>query len=268
MEPYKFTKIIFNDGLLNASIDATYIIHLENNGRYKHIIEQLSEYHPSNTVYILFNKGYKNSIKKSFINSTSLDLIDAFLEIFKHANEQNYNNILILEDDFIFSKKIKHINHINNINNTIKKLGNTDFIYILGCIPFLIIPYDYNNYNALFCGTHSIIYSKQHRINILNINQKDIADWDVLHNNIINFKQIMYYTPLCYQLFPETENSKSWFLKSPTFKKLVMFSIKLFGLDKNVEPGYSNIYNINKIISIVLIIVLIIFIIIIIKKLI
>ena len=254
MEPYKFTKIIFNDGLLNKSIDATYIIHLENNGRYEHIMEQLSEYHPSNIVYILFNKGYKKSKKKSFINKSPLDLVDAFLEIFKHANEQNYNNILILEDDFIFSKKIKQINHINNINMTIKKLGNDDFIYILGCIPIIKIPYDCNNYNALtFGGTHSIIYSKQHRINILNINQADIHDWDMIHairfGNMINFKQIMYYKPLCYQLFTDTENSKNWNLY---IKDICMFYAKLLNVHKQVEPGFSNSYLISKILSIVL----------------
>ena len=37
MEPYKFQKIKFNYGILNNSVDATYIIHLEGNGRYDHI---------------------------------------------------------------------------------------------------------------------------------------------------------------------------------------------------------------------------------------
>lgn len=54
-KPYKFTKIIFHDGLLNKIIDATYIIHLENNAIYEHIMEQFSEYHPSNIVYLIKN---------------------------------------------------------------------------------------------------------------------------------------------------------------------------------------------------------------------
>ena len=88
MEPYKFKKILFNDGILNKSIDATYIIHLEGNGRYEHIQKQLLEYHPTNIVYILFNKGYKKSIKKPFIDKPPLDLVDAFLEVFKHAKKK------------------------------------------------------------------------------------------------------------------------------------------------------------------------------------
>ena len=88
MEPYKFKKYIFNDGILNNSIDATYILHLEGNGRYKDIQEQLSIYHPTNIIYILFNKGYKKSVKKSFINVAYMDCVDAFLEIFKHADNK------------------------------------------------------------------------------------------------------------------------------------------------------------------------------------
>ena len=55
---YRLEHYIFNDDLLNNSIDATYIIHLENNGRLDHIMNQLTEYHPTNNVYILFNRLY------------------------------------------------------------------------------------------------------------------------------------------------------------------------------------------------------------------
>jgi len=237
MKPYTIKKILFNDGILNNSIDATYIIHLENNGRYNHIQEQLNEYHPSNIVYILFNKGYKKSKKKDFITNPSLDLIDAFFEIFKHAEKQNFNNILILEDDFIFSNKIKKPKHINNINNIIKKLDGTNFIYGLGCVPIIQLPYDFNNYiGFLSLGTHAIIYSKINRINTLNKNQKDIKDWDYF-NNISIFK-IIYHIPLCYQIFPNTENSKVWAKNISTFSyflgKLMYKYLCFFNLNKNI----------------------------------
>jgi hypothetical protein len=66
-------------------------------------MKQLNEYQPTNTVYILFNKGYKKCKKQDFITNPPYDLVDANLNIFKHAKENNYDNILILEDDFIFS---------------------------------------------------------------------------------------------------------------------------------------------------------------------
>ena len=34
------------------------------------------------------------------------DIIDANIYIFNHAKQNNYSNILVLEDDFIFSSEI------------------------------------------------------------------------------------------------------------------------------------------------------------------
>jgi len=253
MESYKFKKIIFNDGFLNNSTDATYIIHLEGNGRYEHIQKQLSEYHPTNIVYILYNKGYKKSKKKSFINSSSLDLIDAFLKVFKHANKKNYNNILILEDDFIFSKEIKKKEHIDKVNDTINNLEDINFLYLLGCIPYTQIPYDLCNYRIISTGTHAVIYSKKNRNKTLKINQQYIKDWDAFNNQNIN--RITYYIPLCYQLFPETENSKIWCKDINNFMFIISKHIhkvfKFFGLDNQVEPGTSIIYFLSKSITLI-----------------
>lgn len=250
MEPYKFKKILFNDGILNKSVDATYIIHLEGNGRYEHIQKQLLEYHPTNIVYILFNKGYKKSIKKPFIDKPPLDLVDAFLEVFKHANKKKYNNILILEDDFIFSEKIKSSIHVNNINQIINKLDNQDFIYLLGCIPPLLIPYDMYNYRVYkSLGAHSMIYSKKNRIKTLNIDQQYIDDWEIYN---YNNKRLTYYIPICYQLFPYTDNSNYWGgrghnnIINKNLHKFLQYILIIFNLDKKVEPGTSFFYFIAK----------------------
>ena len=81
---YSFEILNYTDGMFNKCTDATYIIHLENNGRYVDIQKQLNNFHPNNIVYILFNKGYKckNNPK---INKANLDLTDAYIYIFKHS---------------------------------------------------------------------------------------------------------------------------------------------------------------------------------------
>ena len=84
---YRLEQYIFNDGLLNDGIGATYIIHLENNGRLDHIMNQLTEYHSTNIVYILYNKGYKLCNKEQNIVLPADDLIDAFLYCFKQLKE-------------------------------------------------------------------------------------------------------------------------------------------------------------------------------------
>ena len=132
---YRLEKLDYADGLLD--IDATYIIHLEGNGRIDHIHEQLTKYHPSNTVYILYNKGFKQCEKKLHMDDSKIDLVDAFLSIFKDAQQKNYGTILILEDDFIFHEKIKDIQVRKNVMSFLKKKENEPIIYMLGCLPFI-----------------------------------------------------------------------------------------------------------------------------------
>ena len=222
---YNLKTIYFNDPLFKW-VDATYIIHLEGNGRYNDIEKQLELYHPTKIVHILFNKGYKKCDKNG-INNPSIDLVDANKYIIEHA--KRYDTILVLEDDFIFDENIK--DHTDNIDTFVK--NHTYFIYRLGCIPSIQIPYNLNTYIGFSGGSHCILYSKSVRESIqesmtnLNTNK----DWDVY----LNFKSLnyIYYKPLCYQLFPETENQKYWGIFNPILyfiSKIVIILSKLFTL--------------------------------------
>ena len=56
----------YNNGIFDKSIDATYIIFLEGNkNRYNNIKKELKKNKPTKKVYILYNKGFKNVIKKN-----------------------------------------------------------------------------------------------------------------------------------------------------------------------------------------------------------
>ena len=252
---YNFEKLNYESGLLDTNVDVTYIIHLENSGRYDNIIKQLEKYKPTKTVYILHNKGF-GKCNKMGIKTSYADLTDCYLQIFKHAQQQNYGNILILEDDFVFSEKIKEKEHITNINNFLEKKSADNFIYFLGAIPWFLIPYDSYNYRCICSsGTHSVIYSKSHRDDFLeNFNRKMlVTDWDINYN--INFtSRFIYYTPLCYQICSNTDNSKN-----PKFQnKYLSFAsdvvtycnynilFRILGIDKNPEPGYSIFYFYSK----------------------
>jgi hypothetical protein len=250
---YKFKKIIFKENLF--TIDATYVIHLNKNGRFNNIINQLKEFKPTNIVYILFNKGYKNCKKTNNIKYPAHDLIDCFFQIFKHSKNKNYNNILILEDDFIFDKnKISNKNHIFNINNFLEKKINSNFTYYLGCVPWLISPIDFKflhfrNFGST--GTHSVVYSKIFREYLLNNYSKikHIKDWDVLIYMFSKNKYV-YHTPLCYQLFPDTENSKTsgnFNLIFNYLRHIPKIIFKILNLHNSIEPGYSILYTFSKV---------------------
>jgi len=238
---YNYRLKIFEDGIFDRSTNATYIIHLEGNGRYEAIMQQLEKYHPTKLVYIVINKGYKNCKKNLKWDLPKYDLIDAFLNIFKHAREQGYNNILILEDDFIFSELILDPVVSSRVNSFIKDQGDTSFMYLLGSLPYFQISYD-NYHSIAFAtgGTHSVIYSKKFIEDTLKREQNTIDDWDT--DSQFKITRYTYYKPLCYQTFPLTENRKSWF-ESSLLLVIIDNVIRFFNLNQSVEPGYT-IFNI------------------------
>lgn len=238
---YYFKRHLYNDPLFE-SVDATYILHLENNGRYDSIEEQLKLYHPSKIVYILFNKGYKKCEKQG-ISTPPKDLIHAYKYICEHAKQ--YNTVLILEDDFMFNPEVKE--HAHNVDQFVN--NHTHFVYRLGCLPTIQIPYNSYTNIGFSGGAHAIIYSKDVRNTLLH---SEIADWDV---ELIKYINYIYYKPLCYQLFPLTENQKHWGDFNPITMlcgKLLVFLIKILQLDTQAEPGYSIMYSLSTMIPIII----------------
>jgi hypothetical protein len=249
---YTFEELNYTKGLLDLSVDATYIIHLKNNGRLVDIQNQLSSVQPTSIVYIVHNQGFKKCNKKLIEQISYQDLSDAFLQCFKHADEQGYGNILILEDDFIFSEEIKNGEHLDRVNSFLLEKKSEEFIYYLGCIPILISPcqFDFQQYYSFksLC-THAIVYSQKSRTVKLDLNYKH---WDVIIDKCIQSKYL-YYKPLCYQTFPETENKSNWAEKD----NAIIFTVKDWiiqglNLDKEPEPGYAIIYTLSKFLAIIL----------------
>jgi hypothetical protein len=249
-ECYKFEDIVYDEGLFDKSIDATYIIFLEGNEERKSNIKtQLKKIQPSKNIHILINKGFRKCKKDLKEQLPRYDLIDCFMKVFKDSQMKGYNNILVLEDDFHFSEKIIDRPILESINDFIYSCSerNMDFIYLLGCVPYLQCPKDSffsNNRRVLLStGCHACIYSKKFIQNILNTDQKDIDDWDLHINfNCIHSSRFMYKEPLCYQLFYETDNYNSW-IDSYNFKYIIMCVFKYLNMHKSPEPGFSYFYS-------------------------
>ena len=261
---FKIETRNYNNSMFEASVDATYIIHLENNGRLPSINKQLEHFKPTNIVHIVFNQGFKKCNKDLGEQTPPYDLADTFIYILQDANEKNYNNILILEDDFIFSKEIYKNDHLKNINNFVSKNKNEKLLYYLGCLSFLQIPYNiHTNLLLSSIGTHSIIYSAAARNILLTTvyNKNNIFDWDTYLNLCPGLKRFVYKKPLCFQLFTDTENSKhwnSWIPFKSYFSDPIKIFIKYYRLDIQPEPGYSNTYLLAKILGYLIIIFMIV----------
>ena len=250
---YRFDYIRFNNRLLDNIIDAVYVILLENSDRTENVYKQLNKYKLSKNTYIQINKGYKNCDKKLLKQQSNYDLLDSNYNIWLHANENNYNNILILEDDFIFDDRILDRNVLNDLDNFI---NNYEFdIYSLGNVPIILSPFLLTKHPKILegAGAHSTILTKQIRNLLIDKyenstdwlkNSRGHIDWIYITNN---FNYHIYYKPLCYQIFPKTENMGTWDQDLNIILKIITnFSsnilIPLFKLDKQPQPGFDIIY--------------------------
>jgi hypothetical protein len=242
---YRFELFEFEDGLFK-NVDATYILHLEGNGRLEKINEQLKTNQPSNKVYLVYNKGYKKCEKKLEKQSVGHDVIHANLTLFEHA--QQYKHILVLEDDFLFSKEVK--NHAKHVDTFLKR--DTPFIYQLGSIPIIAFPIDMHHYRNYGLLAHANIYSSAARKYIMNdkIIDKNLKGFDGYLLDVLPI--YMYYKPLCYQTFPKTDSRKDWF-KFDNWKYVGLVLqfiddtfITLTNLENEPEPGFSIMYFLAK----------------------
>lgn len=257
---YRFDYIRFDNGLLDKIIDAVYVILLENSDRTENVYKQLNKYKLSKNTYIQINKGYKNCDKILMKQQSNYDLLDSNYNIWLHAKENNYNNILILEDDFIFDNRILDKNVLNDLDNFI---NNNEFdIYSLGNRPIILSPFLLTKHPRVIFSlvSHCIVLSKNTR-NILIDKYKNEdwlkssrghIDWIYTKNN---FNYYIYYKPLCYQTFPKTENMDTWDIDTNYIFKLVsIFNryilIPLLKLDKQPQPGFDIHYILSYTLSI------------------
>ena len=248
---YTIKTLEYDDGIFDKSVDATYIIHLKNNGREQHIFDELSRIHPTNTIHIVYNEGFRKVDKGPRVKTTVDDLTHTYLWTFEHSVSNGYRNILILEDDFMFHVDLKETQH--NILDILESRKTEDYIFLLGCLPFMMIPRDHLTYTGITCGMHCAVYSEQCILNTL-ANREKIVDWDIFFNFVSETtNKYIYPTPLCYQLFPITENSTNWGMEHDVLSSLsyvVKPIMRLCQLDKQVEPGYSVFYLFSKMLGI------------------
>jgi len=252
---YRFELLEFEDCLFE-NVDATYILHLEGNGRIDHIHDQLKTYHPSKKVYIVYNKGYKKCEKELEKQATNYDIIHANITVFEHA--QQYKHVLVLEDDFIFSNEV--MNHAKHVDTFLER--DTKFVYQLGSNPIIAIPIDMYHYRTRGILAHANIYSSLTRKQLID----DYTQGKIKIKNIDSYictiiPMYMYHKPLCYQTFPMTDNRKNWLKNSDhilaPFAEMVSDTfLSWTNLENEPEPGFTILYWIAKLIPFLLFFVL------------
>jgi hypothetical protein len=231
---------------LDAIVDATYVIHLVGNGREKVLHENLAKLKPSTNTFVLYNAGHKSGLKRSFVDTTSKDIVDANLQVFKHALQEGYGNILVLEDDFFFDESVR--SKVLDIHDFMKEHRSEAFVYSLGCLPFFALPTDEeaHHWYGPFLATHACIFSPEYRESVLaSVSDLLLWDWE-----LVNPTGYFYHEPLFFQLFPKTENRKKWGydLIEPMYHLVQWLAdgfIPFFDLDKSTK-GYYLLYFLAK----------------------
>jgi hypothetical protein len=118
----------------------------------------------------------------------------------------------------------------------------------MGCLPILIMPVtvDLLHYHGFFAATHNLLYNRKYREYVLqNYHPAQIRDWDEFIVAVY-----MYHKPLCYQLFPKTENRQNWAREFWFYPINITITNKLINwMDLDKKPDYyHNIYNLAKMI--------------------
>jgi hypothetical protein len=226
-----------NIGLFDQYIDMCYILTMENSSRTIQFIDQINTFKIASNIIIQINKGYKKCNKKLYKQASNYDLNDCYYNVFKHANKNNYKNILILEDDFMFDKYIlteKGKKTIDSIGKFITT--NTYHLYTIGPTIHISYPVSIEHHKSLLLHTsHSVIYSHLYIKHFIENyeNNKVTKSFDEYWNKF-EIKKYKYYKAICYQIFYKTENTETW-----PFKNFALFMSKLLKLDHKPQPGFS-----------------------------
>jgi hypothetical protein len=261
MEFYTLEKLEFESNWLDC-VDATYILYLDGSSRYNKLKEQITLNPPSKIVYIVHNPGYKKVNKPLQKQNSEEDIKYSHIIICEFALKENYKNILVLEDDFIFNTKL--ITPDINKNASLFLENNNVDHYFLGCAPFISVPASFNLINwKVLVGrcTHAMIHTTSGMKKLISSyrNKEIIRSIDIFMVN--NNNCYMYYKPIINQLFNETENKITCWGSGNIINNIASILIKLVNLDKKDQPGFNYLYLFSKIslIIIITIVVLIIY---------
>jgi len=261
----EYDIINFESGILDDIIDAVYVITLKKSNRIENVYKQINEYKLSKNNIIQINERYTDCNIDLCEQQPNYHLFYNLVNICKHANKENYNNVLILEDDFIFDEQIKDTQIIKDLDDFI---NNNNFnLYNLGGVFITSIPYYSFKHFKYYLGltSHSIIYSKNARDIIIEKYKYDKC----MKNTILNFpyhdswfnknldKKFFYYKPICYQPLEITENQKTW---KSSLSGIIMYNIiKLYGLDITPKIGFKWMYITFYIIHIIIFVIFLIY---------
>jgi len=240
---YNFERLEFEKGgIFDGFVDATYIMTMKGSKRSEEVYKKLKEFNPTRIVYVVHNKGFKKCKKILYEQKIPYDVINSYYGALNHSYKMHYNNTIILEDDFEFDLELINQKTVSHIQKFFHDYKDRTFFYNLGGLPillqypFLIDFYHYKTWQTF--PSHSIIYTRNVRDEILKnvyYPTEKVEFFDLYITK--KFESYVYKYPLCYQVFPDTEQSQLW---TNPFSKFIIHSTNL---NKKSKPGYQILFH-------------------------
>ena len=228
---YQKETLTYPQGALEGAVDMAYLITLTNSNRQWK--EELEKFSLNSKVTVVYNQGYENCKKILPKQQTVYDLVDAVAFIFRDALKQNYQRILVLEDDFVVINQ--ELSNFTSVSNFVCK--RSPDIYHLG--PHMQLswypPFAKHNRYITFSTTHAVIYSSKYMLAFVeasvvgNIHATDGPFWSKLV-----FSKYAYCRPLIAQILHMTANREHW------RDDLSDWWISLWKLDKSCDHYQSH----------------------------
>lgn len=251
---YYTSSYTIDKGNYDGVIDCTYVLMMEDSKRKKQILRQIENAKITSKVVIQYNRGYKKCEKNLRVNKPNYDLEDALKNVFKHALDQGYSRIMVLEDDCEFDERIRDPTVVNNLRTFLNERDPE--IYNLGpiSIPSPIDVLLHNNHQRLLYTTcaHAVIYNKKYMDSAIH-RKFMMGHVDFEHNR--TWSKYTYMYPLAYQKFTETENAKEGWGEAYYILDKLMF--KPLKMDTQVQPGFDRLKMTFDYVSIILFLLLI-----------
>ena len=255
---HKINIIELNDTYFDSICDCTYIMLCcgDNPYREQRVIRELSKLKPTKTVKLFYFNGFKKCGRRS----PTEDAFHSQRLIFEDAIKNGFKRILFLEDDFevheISADDVKSIvAFMNDKNPDVYGLGNA-------CIPSIGTLFKHHQrslFNHLGMA-HCVFYNQNYMRNFLDYYDKHkyVLMHDLIVAKIPNIIAYRYYKPLVCQTFPQTKNQLlSWREQMGVCGGIAIIGVRLTGLHKSFEPGYTIIYMIPYVLYSIVLIMLI-----------
>jgi GR25 family glycosyltransferase involved in LPS biosynthesis len=203
----KFVKEKFESKFINKIVDKIYVINMDKDiNRMKILDKKMKklglEY--KRIPGVDGKKKYSKYKNKTKLRPGQLGCLLSHINVIKDAIKNNYNNILVLEDDIVFHKNF-HMEFVKKYKKLIKREKKFDLIY-LGCSQSMGGNGKWNNtlmedeyyINYETDGTFGMLINKNIFLKIIEVNKNMEIPIDTsLSKNILATKKYK-----CFTLYP------------------------------------------------------------------